>query len=232
MHRPIQKAKPVTVACINEAKVDLGVPMDKLTATLQKSYDEEFLPIWGYPLKLYHTDVAKPSDWRLVYVDSASRAKALGYHSLTRNGQPVAFVFVKASFANNEPVSVTASHELFEMAVDPIANLWADRRNGREYAYEVSDAVEESSFVVDGLGISNFVHPAWFEPFRHPPGTRYDHLGLTTKPFGLTKGGYAIVKEKGKVVQIFGSVGKKERFAKEDRRGHRSEYRKRNGLRL
>jgi hypothetical protein len=41
-----------------------------------------------------------------------------------------------------------------------------------------------------------------------------------------------IVKKGGKVTQKFGSKAKEKRFAKEDRRGHRSEYRKRNGLRI
>jgi hypothetical protein len=45
--------------------------------------------------------------------------------------------------------------------------------------------------------MSNFVHPSWFEPFKHPPGTKYDHLGLLKKPFSMTKGGYMIVKKKG-----------------------------------
>jgi hypothetical protein len=46
---------PVTIACINKATIDLGVPFDKLTATLQKCYDKHFLPVWGYPVKLYNT---------------------------------------------------------------------------------------------------------------------------------------------------------------------------------
>jgi hypothetical protein len=41
---------PVTIACINKATIDLGVPFDKLTATLQKCYDKHFLPVWGYPV--------------------------------------------------------------------------------------------------------------------------------------------------------------------------------------
>lgn len=223
---------PVRIACINKARVDLGVSMDKLTAALQKCYDKEFLPVWGYPVKLYNTKVPKRSDWQLLYIDDATRAKELGYHGLTRNTQPVATVFVEASFANNEPISVTASHELFEMVMDPIANLWADSRRGRQYAYEMCDPVEEDSFVVDGYQMSNFVHPAWFEPFRHAPGTRFDHLGFLAKPFSLTKGGYMIVKEKGKVFEKFGSGAKQKRFANEDRRGHRSEYRKPNGRRI
>ena len=80
---------PVTVACINQATVALGVPFDKLTAALQKCYDEYFMPVWGYPLKLYNTDTAKPSDWQFIYFDDADAAGALGYHDLTKNGQPV-----------------------------------------------------------------------------------------------------------------------------------------------
>jgi hypothetical protein len=46
----------------------------------------------------------------------------------------------------------------------------------------------------------------------------------------MTKGGYMIVKKKGKVSQVYGSKAKEKRFAKENRLDHRSEYRKPNGL--
>jgi hypothetical protein len=220
---------PVTVACINQATVDLGVPFDKLTAALQKCYDQYFVPIWGYELKLYNTTTAKPSDWRMIYFDDADTAGALGYHDLTDKGQPIAKVFVKTTLADHQLVSVTACHELFEMAIDPIANLWAEGPDGKEYAYEMSDPVEEDTFQVDGIEMSNFVHPAWFEPFKHPTGTKFDHLGRLTKPFSMTKGGYMIVKTKGKVSQVFGSKAKEKRFANENRYDHRSEYRKPKG---
>jgi hypothetical protein len=221
---------PVSIACINKATVDLGVPFDKLTATLQKCFDEQFLPIWGYPVKLYNTTTPKPSDWQLVYFDNADTANALGYHDLTKDGQPVAKIFVKTTLADKQLVSVTACHELFEMTIDPIANLWAEGADGTEYAYEMSDPVEEDTFLVDGVQMSNFVHPSWFEPFKHPLGTKYDHLGLLKAPFTMTKGGYMIVKKAGKVSQVYGSKAKEKRFAQEDRRDHRSEYRKKNGL--
>jgi hypothetical protein len=220
----------VSIACINKATVDLGVPFDKLTATLQKCFDEHFLPVWGYPVKLYNTDAPKPSDWQFVYFDDADTAGALGYHELTHDGQPISKVFVRTALAVNELVSVTACHELFEMVIDPLANLWAEAPDGTEYAYEMSDPVEQDTFLVDGIEMSNFVHPSWFEPFKHPPGTKFDHLGLLKKPFSMTKGGYVIVKKKGKVTQEYGSKEKEKRFAKGDRRDHRSEYRKTKGL--
>src|ERR1700681_800252 len=222
----------VSIACMNKATVDLGVPFDKLTATLQTCFDDHFLPVWGYPVTLYNTTTPKPSDWQLVYFDTADVANALGYHDLTKDGQPVAKIFVKTTIADKQLVSVTACHELFEMVIDPIANLWAQAADGTEYAYEMSDPVEEDTFEVDGIAMSNFVHPSWFEPFKHPPGTKFDHLGRLKNPFSMTKGGYVIVKKDGKVTQKFGSAAKEKRFALEDRRGHRSEYRKSNGLKF
>jgi hypothetical protein len=230
--RSALQPEPVRVACIDKSKDGLGVSLRKLIATLQECYDQEFLPFWKRPLKLYNTSNPSSSDWQLLFVDDASNAKKLGYHELTHKGHPVAFVFVQDSITNNEPISVTASHELFEMAVDPIANLWADSGSGTLFAYEVSDPVEDASFVFNDSQISNFVHPAWFEPYQHQPGTRYDHLGLLKQPFDLSKGGYAIIKKKGRVFERFGSKAKKKRFAKEVRRGHRSEYRKPQGQRI
>ncbi|MFT4121707.1 hypothetical protein [Bradyrhizobium sp.] len=222
--------KPVRIACINDAKETIGArTMSKLTAALQKCYDDHFLPVWGYPVRLYVTRKAKRTDWQLVYLDDTSQKGMLGRHELTHRGQPISKIFVKA--LDDEPISLAASHELFEMVLDPMANLWADKSKRTQYAYEVCDAVEEDYFVVDDFRMSNFLYPSWFEPFKHPPGTKFDHKGTLKKPFSMTKGGYVIKRVKGKkVIKAFGSPAKRRRFAKEDRRGHRSEFRDPHGV--
>jgi hypothetical protein len=222
--------KPVRIACINYARKSISDrDMSRLTAALQKCYDKHFLPVWGYPVDLYVTRKPKPSDWQLVYFDDALHKNMLGRHELTYRGQPISKIFVEA--LDGEAVSVAASHELFEMVLDPMANLWADQNRHTQYAYEVCDAVEEDSFDVDGVPMSNFVYPSWFEPFRHPPGTKFDHKGTLTAPFSMTEGGYVIKKVNGrKVIRAFGSPAKRRRFAKEDRRGHRSEFRDPKGV--
>jgi hypothetical protein len=235
IHRaPVRRGRPVRIACVNRTKVlSLGVPFGKLTKALQKCYDRHFLPVCGFPVKLYNTKKPKKTDWQFLYLDDvADGADTDGYHDLTIHGQPVTMVFVKTVLENGEPVSLTASHELFEMVIDPIANMWAEASGWREFAYEMCDAVEEDTFLVDGLQMSNFVYPSWFEPFKHPRGTKFDHLGLLRKPFSMTKGGYVIVKRGGKVKERFGSKAKAKRFARENRRGHRSEYRKPEGQRI
>jgi hypothetical protein len=225
-----QDGGPVSIACINMSSIDLGVPFDLLTATLQKCFDECFLPVWGYPVVLYNTDIPEPTDWRFVYFDDADVAGDLGYHELTQDGQPISKIFVRTTLEANQLVSVTACHELFEMAIDPLANLYAEAPDGTQYAYEMSDPVEEDTFEVDGIPMSNFVYPSWFEPFAHLPGTKFDFLGLLAEPFSMTAGGYMIVKQMGYVREAFGSADKQLRFAQENRLNHRSEYRKPNGL--
>jgi len=214
------------VACINKATVDLGVDFDRLVPALQKFLDAHFVPVWGTPATLVKAARPLAGAWSMVFLDDADAANALGYHDLTKNGLPLSKIFVRTTLAARQKVSVTACHELAEMMVDPAINLWADGPNASLYAYEMCDAVEEDEFAIDGIAMSDFVYPAFFEGFRSPGSTQFDHLGLLTRPFELRKGGYSLVRRGDKVTQIFGSPAKARRFAREDREMHRSEYRK------
>ena len=67
------------------------------------------------------------------------------------------------------------------------------------YAYEVCDAVEGEEFLIDGVAMSDFVYPAYFESFRKPTSIQFDHLKKINRPFQILEGGYAIVTKAGKV---------------------------------
>ena len=89
------------------------------------------------------------------------------------------------------------------------------------------DPVEEDTFLVDGVEMSNLS----IRPGSSPSSirSRFDHLGLLEKPYSMTKGGYMIIKQAGKVKEVFGSKAKERRFARENRLGHRSEFGKARG---
>jgi hypothetical protein len=214
-----------TIACINKATVSLGVELEALVAALQKFVANAFAPVWETHATLITATDFITGGWALVFLDDADVQGALGYHDLTPDGLPLSKVFVKSTIAEKQTVSVTACHELAEMLVDPAINLWAEAPDGTLYAYEMCDAVEETEFTIDGIAMSDFVYPSYFEGFRKAKSTQFDYARKISRPFQLLSGGYSIVQKGGAVSNIYGSAAKQARFLREDRRGHRSEYR-------
>jgi hypothetical protein len=215
-----------TITCFNKATVPLGVDLDALIAAMQVYIDEHVAPVWGTPAKLIKTTGFQKGAWAMVFLDDADQPDALAYHDLTPDGLPEAKVFVKTTLADHELVSVSASHELVEMLVDPAINLMTTGPDPKViYAYESADPVEALSFDVEGIPMSDFVYPAYFEDFHKPGSVKFDHQDKVNKPFEILSGGYQIIFKNGKWSQVFGSEAKKKSFAREDRRGHRSEQR-------
>ena len=214
------------VACFNKATVVLGVNFDALIAAMQVFVDKYVVPVWGTPAKLVKSKGFVKSAWAMVFLDDADQPGALAYHDLTPDGLPQAKVFVKTTLQNNDLVSVSASHELVEMLVDPAINLMTTGPDPKTiYAYESADPVEALSFPVKGIPMTDFVYPSYFEAFHKPGSVQFDCLKKVNKPFQILSGGYQIIFKNGKWTQILGSASKKKRFALEDRRGHRSEMR-------
>lgn len=215
-----------TIACFNQATTDLQVDLDALIAAMQSYIDNSVAPIWGTPAQLTKTTDFQPGAWAMVFLDNADQAGALAYHDLTPDGFPIAKVFVKTTLDDHQLVSVSASHELVEMLVDPAINLMTTGPDPTlVYAYESADPVEALSFDVQGIQMSDFVYPAYFENF-HPAGSvQFDQMNQVGQPFQILSGGYQIVFNNGNWSHVFGSEAKKKSFAQEDRRQHRSEQR-------
>src|ERR1700746_2747086 len=220
-----------TIACFNKATTPLGVDLGKLIAAMQAFVEQDVARAWGTPAKLVRSTDFIKGQWAMVFLDDADQPGALAYHDLTPDGLTLAQVFVKPPLANHDLVSVSASHELFEMLVDPAINLLATGPDPKTvYAYESADPGEALSYPVKGIPMTNFVYPSYFENFHKTGSVQFDRLKKVKQPFQLLAGGYQIIFKNGKWSQIFGSAAKRRSFAKEDRRGHRSEQRKRGKL--
>src|SRR5947208_2251756 len=215
-----------TIACFNRATTPLGVDLDALVAAMQHFVDDCFVPVWGTPAKLLLTTDFVQGAWALVFFDDADQANALAYHELTPDGLPISKIFVRTTLNAGDQVSVSASHELVEMLVDPAINLMTTGPDAQAvYAYETADPVEALSFPVDNIPMTDFVYPSYFELFRKPGSTKFDYLGQVEAPFQILAGGYQIVMKNGNWTQVLGSPAKRAAFQKEDRREHRSDIR-------
>lgn len=175
---------------ISEAMLQTALP------ALQKQVSRDFAPAWGIDAKLVQLaahDPVPPGGWLLVLLDDADQAGALGYHDLTPAGAPMGKVFARTTLEAGGLWTVTCSHELLELLADPNINLVAfDERHHRLYAYEVCDAVEadELAYEIDGVMVSDFVLPGWFEPTHVAPGERFAFRSDVRRPFSLLPGGY------------------------------------------
>ena len=130
----------------------------------------------------------------------ADVSDAVGYHKANRHGLPYGFVFAQIAKELREPWSVTLSHEALELIADPESNTVVagpcpgQRHRYVFYWYEVCDAVQDETYRVLGVDVSNFVLPSYFS--AHPKaGGRNDFLGHQHKgkrlaPFGVNPGGY------------------------------------------
>ncbi len=169
-----------------------------------RQFAEHVAPMWGICPAVIFTPGAKvPADgsspaW---LSDTLDVDGALGYHDEDAQGAP----FIKVADIAGYDWRTTASHECLEVKGDSPANIWAQIAPNTFVAYELGDPVQGDSYDVDGIPMSNFVFPAWFDPLASP-GSRFDYLGKLTKPGTMSPGGYMIVwTVSGQPTQQFGA---------------------------
>ena len=208
----------IGIAVINQSTLVALDEIRRVTAALQKQLDGDYAAIWGLTARLeVHEPASVPPDaWQLVVLDDSDQANALGYHELTSSGRPLGKVFVRSVQQSGGAWSVAASHELLEMMADPDINLAAegyapnDRSRTAFYAYENCDPVEGDVYDIDGVSVSDFAYPEFFE-IEPAGGARFDQLALVKAPFTLRPGGYMsyILIGKGEGwKQIFGDASR------------------------
>lgn len=92
---------------------------------------------------------------------------AAGCHGVLSDGTPVAIVDVNQA-DTGMPWTVSASHELFEMMVDPHAARTSPDADGGHWQDEVADPVEDYAHWVRGVRLTDFVYPAWYDNATGP----------------------------------------------------------------
>ncbi|MDH4127877.1 MAG: hypothetical protein OEV44_03925 [Spirochaetota bacterium] len=186
--------------------------IQKAIRAINRQIKEDFEPYWsmGACLRLegkIETNLNKenPVDIRgdaVIYIkDTVDDVKnALGYHDKNYHGIPYGFVFADLVKQYNENWTATLSHEALELIGDPEVNLLAagphpENPNKEVFHwYEMCDAVQNETYKIDEIEVSNFVLPLYFTT-NEEEGSRNDFLGRkyngkTLKSFGVNPGGY------------------------------------------
>jgi hypothetical protein len=158
-------------------------------------WNRDLDPVWGVGQSTFQR-VAKGTrpgsgTWWVVFLDNSDQADALAYHDLTNEGLPISKVFVKSIEADKSSLSVGATHEICEMAVDPWLNGAYQDTHSVFWAGEVCDPVEDDQYgyLIGDTLVTDFVTPAWFG-YSHATGN-IDFKQHARKPFEVLTGGYA-----------------------------------------
>lgn len=187
------------ILIVNQSTVVNSDDFTAAVSAVQKQITEHFAPAWGGLTAFLSIAAAGPAapqavDGEAVYVlDDSDQMGALGYHEVAQGDVPVGFVFARTCQQNNIPWQTTLSHEVLEQLADPYTTQCAvvpfSGRPAVAVEFEVCDPVENDSYQIDGVPVSNFVFPAWFQPAGAAKGP-YDQMGRLTNPLTLTGGGY------------------------------------------
>jgi len=184
------------LALVSESKMAPHGDVLKVSAALQKQATRDLGPIWDIAAtvdafeKLEDVPVGY---WAMRIMDDIQVDGAAGIHE-DENGQPFALITASSSL---DTWSLTASHEAFEMLVDPFGNrvIAGDSPKpdqGRaSFLVEVCDPSEAADYAysVNGILVSDFYTPNYFDPVK-AAGVRYSYTGALTEPRQVLPGGY------------------------------------------
>jgi hypothetical protein len=243
----MNNSKMSQIAIINQSTVVSDVDGATMTSAMNLVLPQ-FCRDWKLQTytALYVAKTKTTSIALRVYIrDTSDVQGALGYHELQSNDAPIGYCFAKTIlldaggvvlYSTNTLVTTVAQclcHEIFEMLVDPLANLWADIGDGETlYAYETGDPVESNIVKVVVTTTTSTTKPAgiyngrfesakttntvtntnvglsdWILPaWFDPVNTRgpFNHNRTLRSPFTIDSYGYAIKSVGGNVSYVFG----------------------------
>jgi hypothetical protein len=183
------------IAVINESTDITDASVQNFLPAFGQQWNQDLRPVWGLHAATFTFVPANQAPasgtWWVVFLDDSDQAGALAYHDLTDEGLPISKVFVKTIKADHASVSVGATHEICEMAVDPWLNSAYQDPQGTFWAGEICDPVEDDQYgyEIGGVLVTDFITPNWFG-HQHAQST-IDFKGHAVAQFEILTGGYA-----------------------------------------
>jgi len=220
------------IAVINESTAVDDKTVQAMLPAFDQQWNQDLKPVWGVDAATFtftpSGQAPASGAWWVVFLDDSDQAQALAYHDLTNEGLPISKVFVKTIQADKASLSVGATHEICEMAVDPWLNSAYQDPQGVFWAGEVCDPVEDDQYgyMIGDVLVTDFVTPNWFA-HQHAQN-QIDLKNHANAPFEVLTGGYAQKFDASQGwVQVTGSKAARSVRGKSAAEGSRRERRER-----
>jgi hypothetical protein len=184
------------IALVNKSSFTIDFSqLTGATKALQTQIDRDLFSIWGAQAQiapLHPQDPVPNGVWPIYILDKSDAG--LGVH-LNNNGIPFAEVQYDANSWDN--TTITISHELLEMLVDPYGNRLIqapdiDPNSDKHlvsYLVEVGDPCEIFSYNIDNVTVSDFITPEYYNA-KAIPATQFDLLRKLQQPLEVPLGCY------------------------------------------
>lgn len=201
---------------------DPALTADELVAmasAIEVQLSRDVSPAWGGDYRVRAASASNlpaPGEEPAVIVDDLPDAPgAVAYHDWTGEVRIYCARNMCATLHDgSSSVSCALSHELVETVGDEGCNLWADDGIGHEYAHELCDAVESSSYTIVAGGllvaVSDFLLPNFFLPGAARPYSFMQSIGSANgpmAPFLTALGGYQLTRNgAGAPTQVTGII--------------------------
>lgn len=160
----------------------------EVSAALGIQLDRDLMASWGSSATIRPgTRETLGDDWRLSILSPDRLPPMLEGVHLDDAGRPFALI------AMSDRWTVTASHEMLEMIVNPFGDRFVmapsieTAANGRSvrYLHEVCDPCQTISYLIEGVEVSNFVHSGFYHPGATGP---VDQMGALAGPLAVPSG--------------------------------------------
>jgi len=187
------------VAVLNQCESVGAAVVDKAVRALQTQIHRDLASAWGIDADLTLVpdgQTPPPKTWWLHLQEESEHEGVLAYHDVNAEGLPLGRVGVQTSARAGMPWTLAASHTLLQLLANPKgATMIAD--GDRFIPQEICRpcAGEQWAYQVDGVIVSDFVLPSWFEAFHAPKSALFDHMAHMNEPFEVLPGGYVFYFE-------------------------------------
>jgi hypothetical protein len=180
--------KHYSIALVSDVpQLTLGA-LSPIAHALQVQANKHFAPLWGIrAIVEAHTEKdIPPGFWPIKIQANIGDPSAAGFHT-DANNQPYAVVQYAPGW------EITASHENLEMLFDPFGNaLTPAMVNGKHVMVlqELCDPCEGFTYQTNGVPVSDFLTPHYYERAAFGSGEHYSFLNKLGGPMAVGVDGY------------------------------------------
>lgn len=174
--------------------------LEQIASSIMIQVNRDFAAYWGIAqggvtvrVASSASDVQPSESVVLLQALLTDAPNDIAYHDKTSSGAAAIVVGVglcQTLTSAGNSLSCAISHEILESEGDRPCNRWVDDGNGKERALEVCDPVEGDTYEINGVSVSNFVTPNYFDPGAP---AAYDQMQTLSAPFQV-KNGYQVLR--------------------------------------